>query len=65
MKEQTVWDLLTAIRQTKGLSPYPVSLYTAMLSCWQEQGYQMPFRVTRSRLMELPVSVLLPLTTSA
>ncbi len=43
--------LLKAIQRHKGLSPFHISLYTAMLSLWQEQHYNTPFRVTRSRLM--------------
>jgi hypothetical protein len=43
--------LLKAIQQHKGLNPFHISLYTAMLSLWQEQQYKTPFRVTRSRLM--------------
>ena len=43
--------LLKAIQKHKGLGPYHISLYTAMLSLWQEQQYSTPFRVTRSRLM--------------
>ena len=43
--------LLKAIQKHKGLSPFHISLYTAMLSLWQEQQYSIPFRVTRSRLM--------------
>jgi hypothetical protein len=43
--------LLKAIQQHKGLNPFHISLYTAILSLWQEQQYSTPFRVTRSRLM--------------
>ena len=43
--------LLKAVQQQKGLSPFHISLYTAMLSLWQEQQYSTPFRVTRSKLM--------------
>ena len=43
--------LLKAIQQHKGLNPFHISLYTAMLSLWQEQQYSTSFRVTRSRLM--------------
>ena len=43
--------LLKAIQKHKGLSPFHISLYTAMLSLWQEQQYNTPFRVTRSKLM--------------
>jgi len=46
-------NLLKAIQQAKGLTPYQISLYTAMLTCWQEQAYRVTFRVTRSRLMAL------------
>ncbi len=43
--------LLKDIQRHKGLSPFHISLYTAILSLWQEQQYNTPFRVTRSRLM--------------
>jgi hypothetical protein len=54
MKNQpTVEGLLKNVQQAGTLSPYPMSLYTALLSCWQEQAYNIPFRVTRKRLMAL------------
>jgi hypothetical protein len=43
--------LLKAIQKHKGLGPFHISLYTALLSLWQEQQYNTPFRVTRRRLM--------------
>ena len=43
--------LLNVIQKHKGLSPFHISLYTAILSLWQEQQYSTPFRVTGSRLM--------------
>ncbi|MBB3056722.1 hypothetical protein [Mucilaginibacter gotjawali] len=45
--------LLKAIQRHKGLGPFHISLYTAILSLWQEQQYSTPFRVTRSRLMSI------------
>lgn len=44
-------DLLKIIRQDKGLSPYHISLYIAIVALWQEQHYASPFRVTRYKLM--------------
>ncbi len=46
-------DLLKQVQQAGTLSPYPMSLYTALLSRWQEQNYDTPFRVTRKSLMAL------------
>jgi hypothetical protein len=43
--------LLKGIQKQKGLGPFHISLYTAMLSLWQEQQYSTSFRVTRSTLM--------------
>ncbi|WP_299289352.1 hypothetical protein [uncultured Mucilaginibacter sp.] len=44
--------LLKAIQRHTGLGPFHISLYSAMLCLWQEQQYSIPFRVTRSRLMQ-------------
>lgn len=44
--------LLKAVQRNKGLSPFHISLYSAILCLWQEQQYSTPFRVTRSRLMQ-------------
>jgi hypothetical protein len=43
--------LLKIIRQDKGLSPFHISLFTAMIVLWQEQNYACPFQVTRCKLM--------------
>jgi hypothetical protein len=51
--ETTISSLLKIIQKDKAVGPYPASLYTAMLTCWQEQGYQKAFRVSRSILMPL------------
>ena len=48
--EQT---LLNAIQQDKGLSPFPISLFTAMIALWQQQQYAHPFRISRCKLMEV------------
>jgi hypothetical protein len=48
-----VETFLMQIHQAGNFNPYHISLYTAMLSCWQEQAYQIPFRVTRKKLMAL------------
>jgi len=51
--KQSVEAFLKQAQQAGGLNPYHISLYTAMLSCWQEQGNTAPFRVTRKQLMAL------------
>ena len=51
--ETTISSLLKIIQKDKALGPYPASLYTAMLTCWQEQGCRESFRVSRSILMPL------------
>jgi len=44
--------LLNAIHKDKGLSPFHISLFTAMIALWQEQQNAHPFRVSRCKLME-------------
>jgi hypothetical protein len=51
--ETTISSLLKIIQKDKAISPYPGSLYTAMLTCWQEQGCRKSFWVSRSILMPL------------
>ena len=51
--ETTISSLLKIIQKDKAVGPYPASLYTAMLMCWQEQGCREAFRVSRSILMPL------------
>jgi hypothetical protein len=51
--EQQITNLLKSIQNRKGLSPFHISLYTAMLSSWKEQAYKTPFRITRKELMIL------------
>ena len=51
--ETTISSLLKIIQKDKAVGPYPASLYTAMLTCWQEQGCWESFRVSRSILMPL------------
>jgi hypothetical protein len=51
--ETTISSLLKIIQKDKAVGPYPASLYTAILTCWQEQGYREAFRVSRSILMPL------------
>jgi hypothetical protein len=51
--ETTISSLLKIIQKDKAIGPYPASLYTAMLTCWQEQGCRESFRVSRSILMPL------------
>jgi len=51
--ETTISNLLKIIQKDKAIGPYPASLYTAMLTCWLEQGCQETFRVSRSILMPL------------
>ena len=48
--ETTISCLLKIIQKDKAIGPYPASLYTAMLTCWQEQGCRESFRVSRSIL---------------
>ena len=43
--------LLKVIRQDKGLNPFHISLYTALVALWQEQNYVHPFSVSRCKLM--------------
>ena len=51
--ETTISSLLKIIQKDKAIGPYPASLYTAILTCWQEQGCRKSFRVSRSILMPL------------
>lgn len=51
--ETTISSLLKIIQKDKVVGPYTASLYTAMLTCWQEQGCLDSFRVSRSILMPL------------
>jgi hypothetical protein len=44
--------LLNAIHKDKRLSPFHISLFTAMIALWQEQQYAHPFRISRCELME-------------
>ena len=51
--ETTISSLLKIIQIDKAVGPYPVSLYAAILMCWQEQGCRDSFRVSRSILMPI------------
>lgn len=51
--ETTISSLLKIIQKDKAIGPYPASLYTAILTCWQEQGCRDSFRVSRSILMPI------------
>ena len=51
--ETTISSLLKIIQKDKAVGPCPASLYTAMLTCWQEQGCGESSRVSRSILMPL------------
>ena len=51
--ETTISSLLKIIQKDKAIGPYPANLYTAILTCWQEQGCPEVIRVSRSILMPL------------
>ncbi len=51
--ETTISRGLKIIQKEKSVCPYPASLYTAILTCWQEQGCRDSFRVSRSILMPI------------
>ena len=41
------------IQSDKRLRPVHLSLCMALCSCWKSNNYQMPFRITRKRIMAL------------
>lgn len=48
----SVRSLLNAIHKDKALSPFQISLFTAIIALWQAQQHVHPFRVSRCKLME-------------
>lgn len=47
----TIGDWLKRIGSDDRLMPTHVSLFTALLICWRQEGYANPFNVTRKTLM--------------
>jgi hypothetical protein len=50
---QPLSDFFTSIKEDQRIGPYHISLYTALLKCWQERAFEQPLSVFSKEVMPL------------